>query len=540
MKPVGETRAAAGTPPCLRAFASELGFVYQSLRRHGVQPVDAGDLTQEVFVVMWRRWGEYQPSRPLRAWLAGIVYKVAHRHLTRSRRFLVGQTPEVSDPAAAQDEQLATARARSQLLRALDQLTPVQRAAVVLHYLDELPMREVAAVQGVPLFTAYTRLRSGRHALARTMGAARGHRRDLPALFAAERMASELPAKLRKALLDRARAAAGAPEPSPEAVAAPSLPSRLPLALAGGLAACLALALLVGLRLTAPASKSSGPQASVWPVAAPPSRAPSVAGRPPPRLFPTRPAAAAEETDPGSPRGPLALWSFDEPAGSVSARDRSGNGHHCGIRSREPARGDLGGAWSEGVAGGALSLDGAHWLECPGFDRAGRLNGELTIVLWMRADRGPIDRQILVTRQLGTSGDRVFSLRLHGSGLELLSHVWERTLHRLFTRRGQWTHVAAVRDLGATSLYVNGALAGSNFPTAAPRPLGGAGTPLLIGGLVNGPEIGARAQHLFRGDLDELAIYDRALGPDEIHTLATRPPSTSADPRYALTVHRAP
>jgi hypothetical protein len=135
---------------------------------------------------------------------------------------------------------------------------------------------------------------------------------------------------------------------------------------------------------------------------------------------------------------------------------------------------------------------------------------------------------VLVTRQLGSGGDRIFSLRLRSGGLELLSHVWQRTLHRSFSRVGQWTHVVAVREPGSTSLYVDGALAGSNFPTAPVRPLGGAGTPLLIGGQVNGPEIGARAQDLFRGEVDELAIYDRALGPDEIRALASQPSSPRA------------
>src|SRR5687767_7855526 len=71
---------------CAAAFEREVAFVKQSLRRHGVGFDDADDLTHEVLIVMWRRWADYDPSRPLRPWLAGIVFKVAHRHRLRRRR----------------------------------------------------------------------------------------------------------------------------------------------------------------------------------------------------------------------------------------------------------------------------------------------------------------------------------------------------------------------------------------------------------------------------------------------------------------------
>ena len=145
----------------------------------------------------------------------------------------------------------------------------------------------------------------------------------------------------------------------------------------------------------------------------------------------------------------------------------------------------------------------------------------------MRVAPGAAGKQVLVTRQLGTTGDRVFSLRLADGNIELLSHVWEKLLRKRYRATGQWIHVAAVRELGRTSLYLDGALVtGNRAPT--PRLLGGAGTPLLIGGQVDGPELGGAAKHLFRGDLDELAIYNRALGPEEVRALATQPASMTA------------
>jgi RNA polymerase sigma-70 factor (ECF subfamily) len=455
--------ASAKSEPCLSAFGSEIGFVYRSLRRHGVDSADAEDLAQDVFLVMWRRWSEYQPARPLRPWLAGIIHKIAYRHVDRRRRFGGQETPDLADPRPDQEARLERARAIAVLAQALDRLSPDQRAVVVMHDLDGVAMREVARRQAVPLFTAYTRLRSARRKLARSV------------------------------------AEMGRPRHAPTGM-------RAVLAFAHGRPALLAVGAAVLSILAAL-------------LARPP-------GRPGPRpreaTSPQPTPASVAIAPPTARSGPIARWSFDESLGSPGARDGSGQGHDCVLRHLGGGSG--GGAWTDGVIGGALSLNGRRWLECPAFDRPGRLDGELTIALWVRVAPGATGKQVLVTRQLGTGGDRLFSLRLNGGNIELLSHVWQKLLRRRHAATNRWVHVAAVRELERISLYLGGVrVAGNADPS--PRPLGGAGTPLLIGGHINGPEVGAEAHHLFRGDLDELAIYDRALAPEEIRALAALQPT---------------
>jgi RNA polymerase sigma-70 factor (ECF subfamily) len=415
--------AASAEPSCLRAFETELPFLVGWLRRHGVEPPDTQDLAQEILMVMWRHWGEYDRDRPLRAWLAGIAHKVVSRYQSRRHRFLAHARLEVSDPRPMPDEVLAAGQARALLWRALDRLMPAQRALLVMHDLEEIPVREVAAAEGVPLFTCYTRLRTARRNLAEAM--------------AALQREGERPRRTRLLLL-------------------------APIVLAAAAVVVLA------------------------------------------RPAPPEP--------PGAGGAPVARWTFDQ---LPAVRDVSGHGNDCQLRGPAPS------PWTAGVSGRALALDGRHWLECPAFDRSGRLQVELTIALWVRVAPPAAGRQVLVTRQLGTSGDRLFSLRLQDGNLELLSHVWQRLLRRPYpAARGAWTHVVAVRDLQGTSLYVDGVLAGRNtHPRPAPL---GAGTPLLIGGQINGPEGTGSLQDAFRGDLDEVAIYDRPLTAAEIRALAAR------------------
>ena len=161
------------------------------LRRHGVNGPDADDLAQEVFLVMWRHWAAYDRQRPLRPWLAGIASRVAYNYRHRVSREMPGRLVDPPDPAPGPEDRMASASARSLVLRVLAALPAKQRALITAYDLDGVPMREIAAALGVPVFTAHTRLRAARRAFAsavrrlQTVSAARA---ALPAL---ERMRAE-------------------------------------------------------------------------------------------------------------------------------------------------------------------------------------------------------------------------------------------------------------------------------------------------------------------------------------------------------------
>jgi RNA polymerase sigma-70 factor (ECF subfamily) len=429
-----ETPEVAG---CLRAFETESDFVCRALRRQGVRAGDIEDLAQDVFVVLCRRWPGLDHERPLRPWLSGVIVKVAQQYRKREGRFVPVGLVDGEDPQQPADDQLGSVRARALVTRALARLPDKQRAVLIMHDLDGVPMREVAARLAVPLFTAYTRLRDGRRRLSATIEGLHPTRRW---------------------------------------VVARALARLQPWWIV--VTALVAVALGVAL----------------WPAA------------------PRR----ADETDRTPPtRGLVGYWRFDGRAGTV-ALDSSGGGNDCVLRSTDGA---LHGRWVDGVRGGALALDGKAWLECPRVGRLAQLDTEVTIALWIRTSTGAVARQALVTRQLEQSGDRLFSLRLQGQRLEFLSHVWKTLLGRPYRGDG-WTHVAAVRDAAGTRLYVDGVLVGRSARTT-PGTIGGGTGPLVVGGQVNGPEPGP-AQDRFRGSLDELLVYDRALPGREIAALAAR------------------
>ncbi|GAC1300215.1 MAG: hypothetical protein NVS3B20_22780 [Polyangiales bacterium] len=152
-------------------FDAECGYVWNSLRRLGVAENDIEDVAHDVFVTVHRRLDTYDPARALRPWLFGITYRVASdfRRLARHRRERIDDSIEPIDEAPAADERMESAQARALVLRALDSLDLDRRAIFVMHELDGIAIPAVAQTLGIPVNTAYSRLRLSREQFAITI-----------------------------------------------------------------------------------------------------------------------------------------------------------------------------------------------------------------------------------------------------------------------------------------------------------------------------------------------------------------------------------
>jgi RNA polymerase sigma-70 factor (ECF subfamily) len=149
-------------------YRAELAYVWKTLRRLGAPPSDLEDLAHDVFVVVHRHLGDYDPARPLRPWLFGIAVRVLadFRRLHRNQREIAGERIEPVDAAPTAHERMESQEARELLMKALDTLDLEQRAVFVMHDLDEAPVPEIALALAIPLNTAYSRLRLARADLA--------------------------------------------------------------------------------------------------------------------------------------------------------------------------------------------------------------------------------------------------------------------------------------------------------------------------------------------------------------------------------------
>ncbi len=151
------------------------GAVWAVARRVCNDATMAEDVSQTVFVELWRRPGRFDPDRGrLRPWLVAQAHARAvdavRSETARTRRQerdgrLAGPTvPDV-------DEAVQAAALSDDVRRAVDQLAEDERAAIVLSYFGGHSYRETAELLGAPEGTVKTRIRRGLMRLRRVLEA---------------------------------------------------------------------------------------------------------------------------------------------------------------------------------------------------------------------------------------------------------------------------------------------------------------------------------------------------------------------------------
>jgi RNA polymerase sigma-70 factor (ECF subfamily) len=145
-------------------YRAEFAYVWRSLRRLGARAADLEDLAHDVFVVVHRKLGDYDPARPVKPWLFGIAFRVASDYRRRARfaAEVTGGHVEAVASAPRADEWLAAEEDRALVMEALATLDLDRRAVFVLHDIDGVAAPEIAAALAIPLNTVYSRLRAAR------------------------------------------------------------------------------------------------------------------------------------------------------------------------------------------------------------------------------------------------------------------------------------------------------------------------------------------------------------------------------------------
>ena len=123
----------------------------------------AEEAVQEAFVDVWRKCERYDARKGgLRQWILAVVHNKAVDAVRRERAAadvaVLGPEP-VAPPDPEESGWMSDRRTR--VRKAVDQLSPAQREAVMLAYFGGLTYREVAVELGIPEGTAKSRLRDG-------------------------------------------------------------------------------------------------------------------------------------------------------------------------------------------------------------------------------------------------------------------------------------------------------------------------------------------------------------------------------------------
>jgi hypothetical protein len=209
-------------------------------------------------------------------------------------------------------------------------------------------------------------------------------------------------------------------------------------------------------------------------------------------------------------RGLVALWKFDEGGGTIAYDSVSNN------------RGTLvnGPTWTSGRISSALSFDGTDdYVEVGDSPKLEGMDN-LTICAWIRPQQNPGQDNVIIVDKVCYTAYRfhVYDVdRADGTGL-LTSWINGNTCAptpdvELEMSGSNWYHVVLVYDNNNNEVryYIDGSLAGTK-PLASGA-IGTNSAPLRI----------ARSNHptpqYFRGIIDDVRIYDRALSAEEIWQL---------------------
>jgi hypothetical protein len=202
---------------------------------------------------------------------------------------------------------------------------------------------------------------------------------------------------------------------------------------------------------------------------------------------------------------PVAAYSFDEGTGTT-VEDLTGDGHTATIE---------GAKWARGRYGDGLEFKGSEHdvVKVPASSEL-NFEEEFTLEAWVRPSSSTDKLAPIVGKTTGGgSGSKSLSYYLYAGNSE--SRPYGEVQHILGTGKkatastappgATWTHLALTYDGGTERLYVDGVLV-SETATEAPV--------TTTGEL----QIGAETEHseYFSGRIDEVRIYDRALGAGEV------------------------
>ena len=132
---------------------------------------EAEDVTQELFLRVWRDAAKWRPGKArFDTWVHRVALNLCNDRLRRRRPLQLAESWDAPDPAPSVEATIEEADRTAAVDRALGQLPPRQREAIVLTYYQALPNLEAAAVMQIGTEALESLLERGRRALRAQLG----------------------------------------------------------------------------------------------------------------------------------------------------------------------------------------------------------------------------------------------------------------------------------------------------------------------------------------------------------------------------------
>jgi RNA polymerase sigma-70 factor (ECF subfamily) len=168
--PVRSPVPAVATATFEQLYDDHVDFVWRSARRLGLDESSADDVVQQTFIIVHRRWHEFEGRSTAKTWIFSILLRVVSDHRRTLRRKsphafhapvdldLLPDGSSGSDPHAA----LLRAEASRTIDLLLESLDGDKRVVFVLAELEDMTADEIGAATGLRRQAVYSRLRAAR------------------------------------------------------------------------------------------------------------------------------------------------------------------------------------------------------------------------------------------------------------------------------------------------------------------------------------------------------------------------------------------
>lgn len=151
--------------------------IWRFLVHLGVRKGDVPDVAHNVFLIAYRKLGEFEHRSTVRTWLCGIALRVGRDYLRSARVRLEVPIADFTElDSASADDSAEALRSKRQLavaVRLLETLPAEQREVFVLHELEQLTGTEIATLMNTPVNTVRSRLKRARDAFRKQLAALR-------------------------------------------------------------------------------------------------------------------------------------------------------------------------------------------------------------------------------------------------------------------------------------------------------------------------------------------------------------------------------
>lgn len=148
-----------------------LGLVYSFVFRLVGQESEASDITQEVFVKIWKNLAKYDQEKNLKTWILAIARNTTIDWFRKKRPILFSQLERevedlpkdfgenIVDQSPLPEEIFAQEEMREKLEKVIGRLPIKQRDVFILHLEDDLTFEEISELTGQPMNTVKSQYR---------------------------------------------------------------------------------------------------------------------------------------------------------------------------------------------------------------------------------------------------------------------------------------------------------------------------------------------------------------------------------------------